>query len=160
MFKYIGEIPVKCKPCEKLFSCGIFWDHKKEFIQILYIFIVRIVWNMVLFFIKVSKNFSTSSALKWFKAILLSQIEGWPKLDLSNSDFPPFYLFWIDVGQCQHWKNCFWPIRICFDLKSGGKFKKDKWFLGHPSIWLIISALGNYKLSTFFAKCLPQTWAA
>ena len=75
------------------------------------------------------------------KAVLLSQTEWWPKWDLSNSNFPPFCLFWIAVSQCKHWKNCFWPIRICFDLKSGGKFKKDKWFLGHPSIWFIISAL-------------------
>ena len=75
------------------------------------------------------------------KAVLLSQTEWWPKWDLSNSNFPPFCLFWIAVSQCKHWKNCFWPIRICFDLKTGGKFKKDKWFLGHPSIWFIISAL-------------------
>ena len=71
----------------------------------------------------------------------MSQIEGWPKWDLSNSNFPPFCLFWIAVSQCKHWKICCWPIRICFDLKSGGKFKRDKWFLCHPSIWLNLSAL-------------------
>ena len=79
--------------------------------------------------------------VKSLKAVRLSQIEGWPKWDLSNSNFPPFCLFWIAMSQCKHWKICCWPIRICFDLKSGGKFKKDKWFLCHPSIWLNLSAL-------------------